>query len=70
MWGSNSSLLREELWVLSPFLIVGGRARAGVCRHKLVSQPLLPISIWDFFLICLLGRIPQLVFRGVFFVCF
>lgn len=37
MWGSNSSLLREKLWVLSSFLIVGGHARAEV-YGKIVSS--------------------------------
>ena len=48
MWGSDPLLIREKPGVLSSVLIVGCHAVAGF-YDKIVSQFLLPGSMWVFF---------------------
>lgn len=45
VWGSNPSLLREMFWVLSFLLLVGHHVGSGV-YGEIVSQSLLPTSVW------------------------
>lgn len=47
MWGSNTSLLRDKLWVLSSLPTVGCCA-GGKVYGQVVSQPLLPTLMWAF----------------------
>ena len=47
--GSKPLLLRERRGVLNSLLVVGHSAGDGV-YGEIVSQPLLPISMWFFFL--------------------
>ena len=54
-WGSNLSLLREMLRVVNSLPIVGCCSEGGV-YGEIVSQPLLPILMCFFFLICSLCR--------------
>lgn len=46
-WGSNPSLLRKKVGILSSLSIIGCHAR-GEVYGKIVSQPLHPTSMWVF----------------------
>lgn len=62
MWGSNSSLLRERLHVYCSLPIVSHQAGGGV-YGEIGSQPLLPASMWIFFLFTQCVQVTGLVFK-------
>ena len=62
MWGSNLLFLRENLAVVALLLSVDCHAGSGA-YGKIVSQPLLFISMWVFFSSSRCVRVTHLVFR-------
>lgn len=58
MWGSNPSPIREKLGILSSLLMVGCHT-VYMVYHEIVSQLLLPASMWVF-LLTHSGNVAQL----------
>ena len=65
MWVSNPSLLKEKFGVVNSLLIVGCLDGSKV-DGETVSQPLLPILMWIFFLFTCCVGVVQLVLRFFF----